>query len=74
VRLEIDGESFIVSFVRDINARRGSSAASVSARTWCHAVHDIRTPLMTVLNALQLLRRSETPRTRRAPNTSGGYA
>ncbi len=60
VRLEIDGEAFIVSFVRDITARRESERRQRLREDLVAMLsHDIRTPLMTVLNALQLLRRSE---------------
>jgi len=68
VLLEIDGEAFIVSFVRDITARREAERRQRLREDLVAMLsHDIRTPLMTVLNALQLLRRSEDPtRTRRA--------
>ena len=62
VLLEIDGEAFIVSFVRDITARREAERRQRLREDLVAMLsHDIRTPLMTVLNALQLLRRSEDP-------------
>jgi len=68
VRLEIEGERFIVSFVRDVTARREAERRQRLREDLVAMLsHDIRTPLMTVLNALQLLRHSEDPsRTRRA--------
>jgi PAS domain S-box-containing protein len=68
VLLEIDGEAFIVSFVRDITARREAERRQRLREDLVAMLsHDIRTPLMTVLNALQLLRRSDDPsRARRA--------
>jgi PAS domain S-box-containing protein len=68
VRLEIDGEAFIVSLVRDITARREAERRERLREDLVAMLsHDIRTPLMTVLNALQLLRRSDdASRVRRA--------
>jgi PAS domain S-box-containing protein len=68
VRLEIEGEPFIVSFVRDITARREAERRQRLREDLVAMLsHDIRTPLMTVLNALQLLRLSDdASSTRRA--------
>jgi PAS domain S-box-containing protein len=68
VRLDIDGERFIVSFVRDITERRRAERRQRLREDLVAMLsHDIRSPLMTVLNALFVLRQSDDPsKTRRA--------
>jgi len=61
VRIQIEDESYIVSFVRDITQHREAERRQLLRDDLVAMLsHDIRTPLANILNGLFLLRRSST--------------